>query len=225
MLGDISFQFWIWKCVINSKWKLNKCNCHSGYSILIILHCTRSVKAWHAYSYPSYSSFLLYNQRIIIHVHINQGSHRLNKISFHGFSMTFFSIFHDHLCCWCCDILWKTSENANFLHGCLISKGSKKHTNFIQFGGEIGKIPWLLANFACYMTFPWPFSFSMFFSLCGNPCNRCMWTYLKIKDRFNVPAADSYGTWPLNSTERHGPFLKIDMPHKALLKSIGNFQN
>ena len=122
--------------------------------------------------------------RLYLFYTFNQGSHRPDKIFVHDFSLTIswfsMTIFFTHLAI------------ATFCRKCGLSRSlpnflveTEKNTNLAQFGVKSGKIPWLipkshdfwpifhvpwlLANFSCSMTFPWPFSFSRFSSLRGNP--------------------------------------------------------
>ena len=74
------------------------------------------------------------------------------------------------------------SSRLSILHSQRFPKNSRKcelstlMLNFSAVAKNIqiwynseGKIPWLLAILPCSMTFPWPFSFSRFSSLRGNP--------------------------------------------------------
>ena len=85
-----------------------------------------------------------------------------------------FLIFHDHLSSRFCihSVLRKnvckwglSTSMVNFL---VVAKDTC-NTILVQFEGKIGEIPWLITKF---INFPWPFSFSRFSSLCGNPAHQ-----------------------------------------------------
>ena len=79
-------------------------------------------------------------QNIVIDI---QGSHRLDKILVHDLSMTISSFsmtisLSDYAFVAFCGKrrkIWNSNLDALFLCG------GKKHTNVVQFGGKVGKIP------------------------------------------------------------------------------------
>ena len=72
-----------------------------------------------------------------------RGSHRLDKILFHDFSMTIsqFSMTISLLDFAFAAFCGKHRKMQTFYMDAKFLSGGKKHTNCLEFGGEIGKIP------------------------------------------------------------------------------------